>query len=179
MIFRETKIRGVWIIELDKIEDERGFFARSFCQSEFQTHGLDPCVAQCNVSYNAKAGTLRGMHFQISPHAEAKLIRCTRGALYDVALDLRSGSPTERQWVAAELTEENRAMIYIPESCAHGSQALRDGTEVLYQMSRPFHPQSARGVRWNDPAFNVSWPLPSITISDRDQSWPLVGPVCR
>ena len=156
MIFTETRLAGAYLIEPERIEDERGFFARTWCRDEFERHGLNPRLVQCNVSYNARRGTLRGMHYQAKPHEEAKLVRCTRGAIYDVIVDLRPDSPTYRQWVAAELTAENRRMLYIPEGFAHGFQTLADETEVFYQMSELFHPESARGVRmttrpWGSP----------------------------
>jgi dTDP-4-dehydrorhamnose 3,5-epimerase len=175
MLFTETKLEGVFIIEPERIEDERGFFARTWCQQEFEAHGLSPRLVQCSISFNARKGTLRGMHYQAAPHAEAKLIRCTLGAIYDVALDLRSESATFKQWVAAELTAENRRMLYIPEGLAHGFQTLTDGAEVFYQMSEFYHPQSARGVLWNDPAFRMEWPLPLAVISQRDLTHPKWG----
>ena len=175
MVFIETKLKGVYIIEPEKIEDERGFFARTFCCHEFEAHGLNPRIAQCSVSFNRGKGTLRGMHYQVAPYEETKLVRCTMGAIYDVAVDLRRDSPTFKQWVATELTAENRRMFYIPEGLAHGFQTLQDSSEVSYQMSVPYDPEGARGLRWNDGAFGISWPLEPITISKRDRTWPLVG----
>ena len=178
MIFQETSLAGAFIVELKRLEDERGFFARSFCQDEFEAHGLNPCVSQCNVSFNKQAGTLRGMHFQIAPHAEAKLVRCTMGAVYDVVIDLRAASPTFRQWTGVELTAENRRAIYIPEGFAHGAQTLVDNTELFYQMSTAYHGASGSGVRWDDPAFGIVWPEPPSTLSggriivERDRAWP-------
>lgn len=173
MLFNETKLPGIYVIELQRLDDERGFFGRSFCRNEFSRQGLNPEVAQCNISFNRQIGTLRGMHYQAAPHAEAKLIRCTRGRLYDVIVDLRRESPTFRQWTAVELSGENRLMLYAPEGCAHGFQTLEDDTEVFYQMSEFYHPESARGVRWNDPAFGIQWPAGLRAIlSERDQSWP-------
>ena len=173
MIFNETKLPGVFIVELQRLEDDRGFFCRSFCRDEFTGRGLNPDVAQCNISFNRAAGTLRGMHYQLMPHAEDKLIRCTRGKLYDVIVDLRRESVTFRQWIALELTEENRLMLYVPKGCAHGFQTLEDNTEVFYQMSEFYHPESAHGVRWNDPAFGIQWPAGvPVIISERDRSWP-------
>ncbi len=173
MIFRETKLPGAFIVEVQRLEDDRGFFGRIFCRHEFLAQGLNPDVAQCSVSFNRKAGTLRGMHYQEAPHAEDKLIRCTRGGLYDVIIDLRENSPTFRQWVSVELTGENRRMLYIPRGFAHGFQTLNDNTEVVYQMSEFYHPESARGVRWNDPAFGIQWPAADGAIlSDRDRDWP-------
>lgn len=173
MIFRETKLKGAFIIELKRLEDERGFFARTFCQEEFRAHGLNPRVVQCNISFNKQKGTLRGMHYQIAPYEEAKLVRCTRGAIYDVIIDLRPESPTFKQWVAAELTAENRRMLYVPEGFAHGFQTLEDNTEVFYMMSEFYHPECAKGVRWDDPAFGIKWPITSnVTISVKDRNYP-------
>lgn len=173
MIFRETKLPGAFVIEVQRLEDDRGFFGRSFCRHEFVNHGLNLDVAQCNLSFNRNAGTLRGMHYQAAPHAEDKLIRCTRGSLYDVIIDLRRDSPTFRQWVAVELTDENRHMLYIPKGFAHGFQTLIDNTEIFYQMSEFYHPESVRGVRWNDPIFGIQWPAVDMAIlSDRDRNWP-------
>ncbi len=174
MIFSETKLKGVYLIEPERHEDERGFFARTWCQREFEGHGLNPSLVQCNVSFNRKKGTLRGMHYQIPPHAEAKLVRCTRGAGFEVVVDLRPGSPTHRRWVGIELTAENRWMLYIPGGCAHGFQTLADSTELFYQMSEFYHPESARGVRWDDPAFGIEWPLPVTVISEKDSGWTLL-----
>lgn len=172
MIFTETKLAGAFVIEVEKIEDERGFFARTFDREEFASHGLNPNLAQCNVSFNKKKGTLRGMHFQAAPHEEAKLVRCTRGAMYDAIIDLRPESPTFRQWTSAELTAENRRMLYIPEGFAHGFQTLEDDTEVFYQMSEFFHPESGRGVRFDDPSFGVEWPPGEKVISEKDRKYP-------
>lgn len=172
MIFIETKLRGAFIIEPEPLEDERGFFARTFDQKEFEAHGLNPRVMQCNISFNKKKGTLRGMHYQIAPYQEAKLVCCTKGAIYDVALDLRLDSPTLKQWIAVELTAENRRMLYIPEGFAHGFQTLEDNTEVFYQMSEFYHPESAKGVRWNDPAFGIVWPIAPSIISEKDRAYP-------
>jgi len=175
VVFVATKLPGVYIIEVEKMEDERGFFARTFCPQEFEAHGLNPRVAQCSTSFNKKKGTLRGMHYQAAPHQEAKLVRCTMGAIYDVAVDFRADSPTFKQWVAAELTAENRRMFYIPEGVAHGFQTLQDNSEVFYQISVLYHPECSRGLRWNDAALGISWPLEAKTISKRDEAWPLVG----
>lgn len=173
MIFRETAVAGVFVIELEPRGDERGFFARVFCRAEFEEHGLNPHVEQCNVSLSPQAGTLRGMHFQLPPHAEAKTVRCTRGALWDVALDLRPDSPSYLRWVGVELTGENRRMLYVPEGCAHGFQTLADETEAFYQVSSAYAPDAERGVRWDDPAFGIEWPAAvSRVISDKDRSWP-------
>jgi dTDP-4-dehydrorhamnose 3,5-epimerase len=173
MIFTETNLKGAFIIEPERIEDERGFFARTWYQSEFESRGLDARLVQCNISYNAKKGTLRGMHYQAAPYEETKLVRCTMGALYDVIIDLRPASPTFKQWIAVELTVDNRRMLYIPGGFAHGFQTLEDSTEVFYQMSQIYHPESARGVRWDDPAFGIGWPsADQRVISTRDQQYP-------
>jgi dTDP-4-dehydrorhamnose 3,5-epimerase len=172
MIFCETKLPGVFEISIEPKTDERGFFARSWCQKEFESHGLNPKLAQCNISFNDRRGTLRGLHYQEVPFAEAKLVRCTRGAIYDVAVDLRPASPTFKQWVAATLTGENRRMLYVPEGCAHGFLTLEPDTEVFYQMSEFYAPGHSRGVRWNDPAFGVDWPGEAQVISERDRTYP-------
>ena len=172
MQFFSTNLPGVFEIWIEPHCDERGFFARTWCQKEFEEHGFNPRLVQCNVSFNQRKGTLRGMHFQASPHAEAKLVRCTRGSVYDVVLDLRAGSPSYMQWVAVTLSAENRNMMYVPEGCAHGFITLEDGTEVFYQMSEFYDSPSARGVRWNDPAFGIIWPVKTAVISERDASYP-------
>ena len=172
MIFRETKLKGAFIIEPERQEDERGFFARTFGQEEFKAHGLNPRLVQCNISFNKNKGTLRGMHYQIAPYEEVKLVRCTMGAIYDVIIDLRADSPTYKQWFAVELTAENRRMLYIPEGFAHGFQTLEDNTEVFYQMSEFYNPESSKGIRWDDPAFNIRWPSNKRIISPRDQQYP-------
>ncbi|AJE04193.1 dTDP-4-dehydrorhamnose 3,5-epimerase [Geobacter pickeringii] len=171
MTFTETALKGAWIIDLQRIDDERGFFARSFCQDEFTARGLKTAVAQCNVSFNLKRGTLRGMHFQLSPKAEAKLVRCTRGAIYDVIIDLRPESATYCQWRAVELTADNRRALYIPEGFAHGFQTLADDSELFYQMFEFFAPECAAGVRWDDPAFGIDWPLPDPIMSEKDRGY--------
>ncbi len=168
MLFTETKLKGAFIIDIESREDERGFFARSWCEDEFREHGLNPRLAQCNISFNKKRGTLRGMHYQVAPFAEAKVVRCTMGAMYDVIIDLRPNSPTFKQWVSVELTAENRRALYIPEDFAHGLQTLSDDTEVFYQMSEFYHPECARGVRWNDDAFGITWPVLDMVISEND-----------
>jgi dTDP-4-dehydrorhamnose 3,5-epimerase len=172
MIFIETKLKEVFIIEPERLEDERGLFARTWCQREFEAHGLNSRLAQCSLSFNRKKGTLRGMHYQAAPYEEARLVRCTMGAIYDVALDLRRSSPAFRQWTAVELTADNRRMLYIPEGFAHGFQTLEDNTEVFYQMSEFYHPECAKGVRWDDPAFRIVWPSDIIVISDKDREYP-------
>jgi len=176
MIFEETKIKGVFVIEPELIEDERGFFACSWSRSEFEQRGLNPRMLQCNISFNFKRGTVRGMHYQQMPHEEAKLVRCTRGAMFDVAVDLRSESATRYQWVAAELTADNRRMLYIPEGFAHGYQTLVDGTEIFYQISETYHPESARGVRWDDQLFRIAWPERVVCVNDRDNTYPDINP---
>ena len=175
MNFKETRLKDAYFVELDRIEDERGFLARSWCVREFAEHGLNPNLVQCIISFNKKKGTLRGMHYQATPHEEAKLIRCTTGALFDVVIDLRPDSPTFRQWFGVEMTAENRRALYVPEGFAHGFQTLEDDTEVLYQMSEFYHPENARGVRYDDPAFGIEWPSSHITISPKDKSFPLLG----
>jgi len=172
MRFTETRLKGAYIIELDPSQDERGFFAMSWSREEFSKRGLNDKLVECNVSFNAKKGTLRGMHYQLAPHAQAKLVRCTMGAVYDVALDLRPESPTRNKWTAVELTAENRRMFFIPEGFAHGFQTLADNAEVFYQMSEFYHPDAARGVRWNDATFGIEWPDDQRTISLRDRQCP-------
>ena len=171
MIFTETRLNGAFVLDLEKLEDERGFFARTWCKREFAEHGLNAKLVQCSVSFNEKRGTLRGMHYQMAPHGEAKLVRCTSGAIYDVIIDLRRDSPTFMQWVGTELTSANRRMLYIPENCAHGFQTLEDNTEVFYQMTEFFAPKYAGAVRWNDPAFGIQWPADDRIISVRDNSY--------
>lgn len=168
MLFRETKLKGAYLVEPERLEDDRGFFARTWCQREFETHGLNPRLVQCSISFNRKKGTLRGMHYQVAPHAEAKLVRCTMGAIYDVIVDLRPESPTFKQWIAEELTAENRAALCIPEGFAHGFQTLADNTEVFYQISESYYPDTSRALRWNDPVFGIEWPLSPTAISSRD-----------
>lgn len=172
MIFTETKLPGAFVIELEKHADQRGFFARTFCREEFATHGLNAQVVQCNVSFNKCKGTLRGMHFQAAPFAEAKLVRCTSGSIYDVIIDLRPSSPMFKRHYALELSAKNGKMLYIPEEFAHGFQTLEDDTEVFYQMSQTFSPEHARGVRWNDPAFGIEWPEDERIILERDRNYP-------
>jgi dTDP-4-dehydrorhamnose 3,5-epimerase len=172
MLFRPTKLAGVWIVDLERREDERGFFARTWCKDELRAHGLTAELSQCSVSFNAKAGTLRGMHYQVAPKAETKLVSCWRGAIYDVVLDLRPGSPTFRQWLAEELTEDALRAIYIPEGCAHGFQTLKPGVLVQYLIAGTYSPDHARGVRWNDPAFAIEWPPAERMLSKRDATYP-------
>lgn len=172
MIFRETGVRGAYLIEPEKKEDERGFFARSWCEKEFAEHGLSPRLVQCNISFNKKKGTLRGLHYQAAPRAEAKLVRCTQGAIYDVIVDLRPDSPTFKYHVGETLTARDHRMLYVPEGCAHGFQSLEDNSEVFYQMSEFYAPEYARGVRYNDPAFGIRWPIANPTLLERDRSYP-------
>jgi len=172
MLFTETTLAGAYVIAPERQADERGFFARTFCADAFAERGLATDFPQCNISFNAERGTLRGMHYQEPPHAEAKLVRCTMGAIHDVIVDLRPDSPTFTQWVAAELSAENRRMLYIPEGLAHGFLTLTDSSEVFYQISRRYDRASARGVRYDDPAFGIDWPGPIKVISERDRNWP-------
>lgn len=172
MIFTETELEGAFVVDPEKLGDERGFFARAWDRQEFEAHGLNPQLAQCNISFNKEKGTLRGMHYQAAPYEEAKLVRCTRGAIYDVAVDLRPDSPTFKQWVGAELTVDNRRMLYVPEGFAHGFQTLEDDTEVFYQVSAFYSPDHGRGVRWDDLAFGIKWPTETRVIVDRDRKYP-------
>jgi dTDP-4-dehydrorhamnose 3,5-epimerase len=172
MIFKKTKISGVFEINLERKIDERGFFARTWCQKEFDACGLNSKLVQCSISYNTCKATLRGLHYQAAPFAESKLVRCTRGAVYDVVVDLRPESPTFKDWISLVLTAENRQMVFIPEGCAHGFLTLEDHSELFYQMSEFYDARFARGVRWNDPAFCISWPEPVAVISDRDRDYP-------
>src|ERR1700740_3810145 len=172
MRFLETKIPGVYEISIEPKRDERGFFARSWCAQEFASHGLNSKLLQCSISFNTHKGTLRGVHYQAAPYQEAKLVRCTKGAIFDVAIDLRPRSRTFKSWVSVVLTAELRKMLYVPEGCAHGFLTLEDNTEVFYQMSEFYNPASARGVRWDDPAFQIAWPETIAVISDRDRTYP-------
>jgi len=170
--FVPTPLHGAWVIEPERIADSRGFFARSFSDEEFDSRGLNPRVVQANISYNARRGTLRGMHYQRPPMAEAKLIRCTRGAIWDAIIDLRRGSATFGRHFGARLDASNRSMLYVPEGCAHGFLTLEDDTEVSYQMSQRYSPEHGAGVRWNDPAFGIAWPGEVSVIADRDRDYP-------
>jgi dTDP-4-dehydrorhamnose 3,5-epimerase len=170
--FRETSVKGIYVIELERVEDERGFFARSCCTSEFAARGLNPEINQCSISFNHRKGTLRGLHYQEAPFEEAKLIRCSRGAIFDVALDLRPDSPTYLAHFSIVLDSSRYNMLYIPEGCAHGFQTLEDNSEAYYQISQAYAPEFARGVRWDDPAFDIAWPLPPSAMSLRDRSYP-------
>lgn len=172
MKFSETKLKGAFIIEPDLIEDERGFFARVFCRKEMESHGLNSDIVQCNISFNKTKGTLRGMHYQIEPHAEAKLVRCTAGAIYDVIVDLRRESSTFQQWLAVELSADSHKTLYIPEGCAHGFQTLTDNAEIFYQHAAEHSPDHACGILFDDPSLKIVWPLPVSIISAKDQSYP-------
>jgi dTDP-4-dehydrorhamnose 3,5-epimerase len=178
MRFIETPLPGAWVLEADLIADERGWFARTFAAEEFREHGLNPVVVQCNASFNARQGTLRGMHYQAEPHGESKLVRCVRGAIFDVAVDLRPDSPTYRGWHGVQLSAQSGRAFYIPPGLAHGFQTLADDTEVLYQMGHRYVPEAARGVRWDDRAFGIQWPAGQgrRTISERDRAFPDFAP---
>lgn len=171
MKYTATILEGVWIIDLELKEDERGFFARSWCSDEFAQRGLNPHMAQCSLSCSTRKGTLRGMHFQTAPGTEAKLVRCSRGIIHDVVLDLRKDSKTFKKWISVDLGEENHRMVYIPEGCAHGFQTLADHSEVVYQISTAHEPALSAGVRWNDPSFGINWPLAVTSMSDKDKGY--------
>lgn len=172
MIFRELALKGAFVIEPERFKDERGFFARTWCQREFAQHGLNHNLVQCNISFNRYQGTLRGMHYQREPYAEAKLVRCTAGAIYDVIIDLRPASATFKSWTGVELTARSRLALYVPEGFAHGFQTLEDESEVLYQMSEFYQPDYAAGVRWNDPVFDIAWPYSeNLIMSTKDASY--------
>ena len=174
MKFTETKLKGAFTVALEPRRDHRGFFSRTFCAKEFETHNLKPAVAQCNLSFNYSKGTLRGMHYQLPPATETKFIRCTKGAIYDVIIDLRPDSDTYLQHIAVELSAENRLALYVPEMFAHGYQALTDNTEIIYQVSEFYTPNQERGLRYDDPALGIEWPLPISEISDKDANWDLL-----
>lgn len=171
-MFIETALKGAFVIEPEKQEDVRGFFARTFCGAEFARYGLDATVVQSSVSFNRRKGTLRGMHYQVAPFEETKLVRCTMGSIHDVILDLRSGSPTYKRFFSVQLSAQNRKAVYVPHGFAHGFQTLDDDSEVLYQMSVPYSPEHARGVRWNDPAFAIEWPAAKRVMNERDRNYP-------
>lgn len=175
MIFRETHLHGAFIVDLEPRTDERGFFARAFCQREFEEHGLKPLIAQANISFNYRKGTVRGLHFQHPPHAETKFVRCTRGAILDVIVDLRPDSPTYLQHVAVELTAENRRGLFVPERFAHDYQVLEDDTETTYQVGEFYTPGAEDGLRYDDPRLGIRWPLPVTDMSDKDRRWPLLA----
>ncbi len=175
MKFTETKLKGAFIIELEERSDSRGFFARTFCAREFEEHGLKPAVVQCNMSYNHKKGTMRGMHYQVEPAMEAKLVRCTRGAVYDVIVDMRPDSPTYLEHIGVELTADNRVALYVPEMFAHGYLTLVDGAEVFYQVSEFYTPGTERGLRYDDPALGIDWPVPIEVISEKYAAWALMS----
>lgn len=170
--FLPTSLAGVYIIDIEPLNDERGFFARNWCRREFEQHGLNTLHSQFSISYNIKCGTLRGLHYQTKPYEETKVVRCTRGIIYDVIVDMRPESSSFLKWISVELSAENRRMVYIPFGCAHGFQTLSDDTEVLYQISEFFHPESSKSLRWDDPVLNIEWPPAVRTISDRDRQYP-------
>jgi len=173
MIFSETKLNGAYVIEPEKYEDERGYFARVFCENEFKSHGIKLNMVQSNIGFSSKKGTIRGLHYQVYPHAEVKLIRCLSGSIFDVIIDLRPESPTYRQWFGIELNSKNNQMLLVPEYFAHGYQSLVDNTEVFYQVSQFYMADAERGIRWDDPAFNIQWPeMIHPIISEKDKSWP-------
>lgn len=175
MIFGETKIKGAYVVDVECVHDERGFFGRTFCEQELTALHLEFRIVQCNISYNRKQGTVRGMHYQRAPFEEIKWIQCLRGAIYDVIVDLRPESDTYLQWCAVELNEDNRRILYVPKGVAHGFQTLKNDSEVFYQMSQCYHPHASAGIRWNDPVLQIKWPLPCEVISDRDRSYPELG----
>ncbi len=172
MIFTACKLKDAYLIDLERKDDERGFFARAFCRNEFAAHGLATDFVQSNLSFNSQRGTLRGMHYQVRPNEETKLVRCVRGAIYDVVVDLRTASPSYRDWIGLQLDAENRRMLYVPAGFAHGYLTLTDNCEILYQVSAFYSPESERAVRWNDPAFNILWPMRPEVISSKDSSHP-------
>jgi dTDP-4-dehydrorhamnose 3,5-epimerase len=179
VLFRETGVVGAFVVEPERNEDERGYFARTFSTTEFAAHSMDVRIDHCATSFNASAGTLRGMHYQAAPHGEAKLVRCTRGSIFDVAVDLRPGSPSYLRWFGIDLSADNGRAMFVPEGCAHGFQTLVDASEVLYQISTPYVPAAARGVRWDDSAFNIEWPAPPASgrvMSHRDSAYPSFAP---
>jgi dTDP-4-dehydrorhamnose 3,5-epimerase len=177
MKFTETKLAGAFVIELERREDERGFFARAFCQDEFAEHGLNTRIAQANVAFNRRKGTLRGMHFQFPPAAESKLVRCTRGAIVDLIVDLRPESPTYLEHVAVDLNEENGTALYVPERFAHGYQVLADGTETSYQVGEFYTPEAEGGLRFDDPRLALDWPFPVTELSEKDRGWALLDEI--
>ncbi len=170
MIFKETNLKGAFIIEIEKKVDNRGFFARTWCRKEFEAYDLNLQLFQANVSFSKRKGTLRGMHYQVAPYEESKLVRCTSGAIFDVIIDLRPDSPTYRQWLGMELTSENYKMLFVPKNFAHGFQTLKDNTEIIYQVSQFYSPESERGIRYNDPTFGIKWPIDAQVVSDKDKN---------
>ena len=174
MRFTPSRIPGAWVIDIEPIPDHRGFFAMTWLPGELRRHGIDPALAQCNLAFNHKRGTLRGMHFQRAPHAQAKIVRATRGSLLDVIVDLRPESPAYRQWDSVELTADNHRMLYVPEGVAHGYLTLTDDVEAYYHASTPWEPKAESGVRWDDPAFGIRWPFAPVVISEKDRNWPLL-----
>jgi dTDP-4-dehydrorhamnose 3,5-epimerase len=176
VIFEETNLAGAWVIDLEPRADERGFFARAYCEREFKEHGLPTHFPQCNLSRNKKAGTLRGMHYNAAPDSEAKLIRCATGAFYDVIVDLRAGSPTRLQWIGVELSAENGRALFVPTGFAHGFITLADDTDVFYMMGEFYKPNAARGLRWNDPRLGIRWPREPSTVAERDATYPDYDP---
>lgn len=172
MIFKELPLQDAYIIEPEPIEDARGFYARALCEKEFADHGLELNIVQSNISFSLKKGTLRGMHYQVAPHLEAKIVRCTRGGIYDVIIDMREESPTYKQWYGQELTSENRKTLYIPGGFAQGFITLQDNSEVSYNVTEFYHPESERGLRYNDPEFGIEWPITPVVISDKDRNCP-------
>jgi len=173
MLFKETKLKGAYIIEIEPARDNRGFFARSFCRNEFKRYGLNPDIAQCSISFNRKKGTLRGMHYQMPAHAEDKVVMCVKGVIYDVIIDLRHDSATCGKWFAVELKADSYKMIYVPKGFAHGFQTLKNDTAVLYQISEFYTPESSGGIKWDDPFFNIKWPVEKTTISEKDKNYSL------
>lgn len=172
MIFQETPIPGAFIVDLEKHEDERGYFGRVWCSKEFKGHGLNPNLVQANVSFNQKRGTMRGLHHQLPPHAETKLVKCMGGSIYDVIVDLREGSPKYCAWYGTELSAEKERCLYVPEGCAHGYVTLTDDARILYQVSESYHPESESGIRYDDPLFGIQWPVEISSVSEKDSSWP-------
>lgn len=172
MIFTKTYLQGAYVLDINRIEDDRGFFARAWCRREFEEHGLNPNVVQTNIGYSKMKGTIRGMHFQAPPWGEVKVVRCTAGAIYDVVVDLRADSPTHKRWIGIELTESNRRMLYVPEGFAHGYETLTDDAEICYQTTQFYQSRFSCGVRYDDKAFNILWPLPAGIMSEQDRSWP-------
>ena len=175
MKFSPTPLDGAFVVKLETVQDERGFFARAFCENEFRSHDLEFKVAQCNISFNRSRGTLRGLHFQRKPYEEPKLVRCTRGIIWDVIVDLRESSPTRLRWFATELDSHSSEALYVPRGFAHGFQTIEDHSEVLYHMFEFYHPEYAEGIRWDDPIIGIKWPIPNPILSERDRALPLLG----